>query len=99
MALAAPYFRSEEFILMAFIQIYLRGQRRNLALTHGGLTVSDSDVEEGEKWHRREKVPLMILNQTQPFPVSRLRAAHTLSIYGDGICMEGKPGLMDQERC
>lgn len=29
----------------------------------------------------------------------RVRAAHTLSIYGDGICMEGKPGLMDQERC
>lgn len=55
MALAASYFRSEEFILMAFIQICLRGQRRNLALTHGGLTVSDSDVEEGEKWHRREK--------------------------------------------
>lgn len=41
----------------------------------------------------------MIVNQTQPFPVSRVRAAHTLSIYGDGICMEGKPGLMDQERC
>lgn len=53
MALAASYFRSEEFILMAFIQICLRGQRRNLALTHGGLTVSD--VEEGGKWHRREK--------------------------------------------
>lgn len=48
LALAASYFRSEEFILMAFIQICLRGQRRNLALTHGGLTVSDSDVEEGE---------------------------------------------------
>lgn len=55
MALAASYFRSEEFILMAFIQICLRGQRRNLAPTHGGLTVSDSDVEEGEKWHRRKR--------------------------------------------
>lgn len=52
-----------------------------------------------KKGEIRGKVPLMILNETQPFPVSRLRAAHTLSIYGDGICMEGKPGLMDQEWC
>lgn len=76
-AIVASYFRREEIVLMAFIQTCLRGQGKNAVLTHGGLCVK-SWCGKGER-HRREmrgKVPLMILNQTQPFPVPRARAAH-----------------------
>lgn len=43
------------------------------------------------------KVPLMILNQTQPFPVAQARAAQHSPYMVMVFCMKGKPGLMDQD--
>lgn len=61
---------------MALIQICLRGQSTDVALTHGGLCqILVWKRRTAQKGEMRGKVPLMILNQTQPFPVPRARAA------------------------
>lgn len=75
--LVASYFRREEGVLLAFLQILppRAEQKRNSNTWWTVRQILVWKKRTAQKGEMRGKVPLMILNQTQPFPVPRARAA------------------------
>lgn len=61
--------------------------------------VSDPGVEKenGTEGRNEGKSAAYDTESNPAISCTRSQSCSALSIYGDGICMEGNPGLMDQD--
>lgn len=97
----SSYFRREKFFLMAFVQISALEGRAETQSLHMLGCVSDPGVEKesGTEGRNEGKSAAYDTESNPAISCTRSQSCSAPSIYGNGICMKGKPRLTDQNWC